>query len=124
MIYSETLNAIPLNDYKNVWNFCTICIVLFVIFPIMSITISNVFIYFHWYLKYIIFILSSILILKQQFIQCNSIECISNEHINGKYKRNKHQKSNFLLFWWRINIENFNRELLKTLAFFTLDISQ
>ena len=51
MIYNETLNEIPLNDYKKVCNFCTIYIVLFVIFSIMSISISSAFIYFHWYFK-------------------------------------------------------------------------
>ena len=50
MIYNETLNAITLNDYKNVCNSCTIYIVLFGIFLIISISI-NVFICFHWYLK-------------------------------------------------------------------------
>ena len=51
MIYNDTLNAILLNDYRNVCNFCTVHIVLFVIFFIISISISSVFIYFHWYLK-------------------------------------------------------------------------
>ena len=56
MIYNGTLNtvplnAIPLNDYRNVYNSCRIYIVLFVIFLIISIIISSVFIYFHWYLK-------------------------------------------------------------------------
>ena len=79
------VNAIPLNDYKEICNSCTIYIVLFIIFHIISISISSVFICFHWYLKKIIFMLSLILILKQQFIKCNSIE-----HINGKYQRNKY----------------------------------
>ena len=45
------LNAVPLNDYGNAWNSCTIYIVLFVIFLIISISISSSFVYFHWYLK-------------------------------------------------------------------------
>ena len=73
MIYNKTVNV-------KVYNSCTIYIVLFVIFLIISISISSVFIYFHSYLKKIIFELSLILILKQQFI----------EYINGKYKKNKH----------------------------------
>ena len=43
MTYDETLN-----DYKNVWNACTIYIVLFVVTFIGT---SSTFIYFHWYLK-------------------------------------------------------------------------
>ena len=82
IVYNGTLNAIP----------------LFIIFLITSINISSVFIYFPWYLKKIIFMLSLILILKQQFIKCNSIECNSVEDINGKHKRKKHKKSNILLF--------------------------
>ena len=51
MLYNETLDAIPLNDYKKVRNSCTIYIVLFAVFFITSICISSVFIYFQWYLK-------------------------------------------------------------------------
>ena len=51
MIYNETLNAIPLNDYKKVCNSCTVYIVLLAILLIMSVSIRSVFIYFHWYLK-------------------------------------------------------------------------
>ena len=59
MLYDETLNAIPLNaillnDHKNMCS-CTIYVVLFAIFFIISICISSFFIYFHiyfyWYLK-------------------------------------------------------------------------
>ena len=45
MIYNDTLNAIPLNDYKNVCNSCTLYIVLFVIILIISISINSAFIY-------------------------------------------------------------------------------
>ena len=56
MLYSGTLdaiplNAIPLNVYKRVCNSCRIYIVLFAVFFITSICISTVFIYFHWHLK-------------------------------------------------------------------------
>ena len=88
ILYNETsdlnslnaipLNTVPLNVYKKVCNSCTIYIVLFGVFFITSICISSVFIYFHWYLKKIIFVLSLILVLKQQFIK----------HINGKYQTN------------------------------------
>ena len=44
-----TLNAIPLNDYGNVCNSCTIYIVLFGIFLIISTIISSAFVDFHWY---------------------------------------------------------------------------
>ena len=46
MIYNGTLN-----NYKNVCSSCTIYIVLLVIFLISSRGISNVFIYFYWFLK-------------------------------------------------------------------------
>ena len=51
MIYDRTFNAVPLNDYKKVFNSCKLYIVLFVIFLIISTIISSVFIYFHWHLK-------------------------------------------------------------------------
>ena len=51
MTYNRTLNAIPLNDYKNICNSCTVYIVLLTIFFIKSLSISSVFIYFHWYFK-------------------------------------------------------------------------
>ena len=40
MIYNETLNTIPLNDYKNVCGYCTLYIVLFVVFLVTSTAIS------------------------------------------------------------------------------------
>ena len=85
MIYNITFNVTPLNDYKRVCNTRATCIVLSVIFSVINISISSVFIYFYWYLKKTTFVLSLILILKQQFIRCNSIE-----YINEQYKRNKH----------------------------------
>ena len=47
MIYNETLNTIPLNDYKKVCGSCTLYIILFVVFLVTS----SVFTYFYWYLK-------------------------------------------------------------------------
>ena len=46
MIYNGTLN-----DYGTICNSCSVYIVLLAIFFLISITISNVFSYFHWYLK-------------------------------------------------------------------------
>ena len=43
MLHNENLDAIPLNDYKNVCNSCTIYIVIFVKFLVTSICISSVF---------------------------------------------------------------------------------
>ena len=51
VLYNETLDVIPLNDYKKVRNSCTKYIVLFAAFFITSICSSSVIIYFHWYLK-------------------------------------------------------------------------
>ena len=76
----ETLDAIPLNAYKKMCNYCMIYIVIFAVFFITSICISSVFIYSNWYLKEMMLVLNLILVFKQQFIKCNSIE-----HINGKY---------------------------------------
>ena len=42
-----------LNDNNKICRSCTVYIVLFVILFIISIRISSLFIYFHWYLKYI-----------------------------------------------------------------------
>ena len=60
MIYNSTLN-----NHEKICTSCIVCIILFDVFFITSISISSVFIYFYWYLK--------IYILKQQFIECNSI---------------------------------------------------
>ena len=51
------LDAIPLNVYKKVCNFCMVYIVLFVVSLITSICICSVFIYFYWYLKKIYYII-------------------------------------------------------------------
>ena len=51
MLYNDTLDVIPLNNYKKVCNSCTIYMVLFAVFFITTICISSVFINFHWYLK-------------------------------------------------------------------------
>ena len=48
MLHNETLDVIPLNDYKKVRNSCTIYIVLFAVFFITVICISSVFVYFQW----------------------------------------------------------------------------
>ena len=51
MLYSETLNAIPLNVYKKACHSCMVYIVLLVIFLITNICICCIFIHFYWYLK-------------------------------------------------------------------------
>ena len=50
ILHLETLDVIPLNDYKKICNSCTIYIVLFAVFFITSICISSVFIHFQYYL--------------------------------------------------------------------------
>ena len=55
-----------------------------------------------------LFLLSLVLILKQQFNECNSIELI-----NKKSPRNRDQKSNLLFYNDINNIEEFNSSLLK-----------
>ena len=51
MIYNETLDEIPLNDYKKVWGSCTLYTVLFAVFFITSICISATFVHFYWHSK-------------------------------------------------------------------------
>ena len=51
MLYNETLNTIPSNDYKKLCGSCTLYIVLFVVFLVKITAISSIFIHFHWYLK-------------------------------------------------------------------------
>ena len=46
MIYNETLDEIPLNDYKNVCGSCALYIVLFVIILVLSTVISVAFVLF------------------------------------------------------------------------------
>ena len=48
MIYNGTLN-VSLSDYK--CGSCTLYIVLFVVFLVTIVIISNIFIYFYWYLE-------------------------------------------------------------------------
>ena len=73
MLHNETLDVIPLNVCKKVCKSCTIYIVLFAVFFITSVCICSDFIYFHWYLKKTMFVLSLILVLKQQFTKCKFI---------------------------------------------------
>ena len=47
MIYNETLNTVPLNNYKKVCGSCTICIVLFAVFLALSSVICTAFLYFY-----------------------------------------------------------------------------
>ena len=49
MIYKETLDRVPLNDYKKVCGSCTLYIVLFVAFLVTSLVTSTAFIYFYSY---------------------------------------------------------------------------
>ena len=51
MIYNETLNTVPLNNYKNVCGSCTLYIVLFAVFLVTSTVISTILTYFYWYSK-------------------------------------------------------------------------
>ena len=65
---------------------CTLYIVLFSITFTISIGIGSYFLYLHWYLKKMLFMLSLVPTIKQQL----------NELINGKSQTNRDQKSNFL----------------------------
>ena len=50
-IDEKKLYSNEINDYEKICSSCSVYTVLLVIFFILSIGISNVFIYFHWYLK-------------------------------------------------------------------------
>ena len=50
MIYNETLDEIPLNDYKKVCGSCILYVVLFVMILVINTVISAVFVYFYLFL--------------------------------------------------------------------------
>ena len=80
------------NENKNKYSSCMLCIVLFSILFTINVGIGTYFVYFNWYLKKMLFVLSLVPVLKQQF----------NEPINRKSQANRDQKSN-LLFLQRHN---------------------
>ena len=90
---------------------CKVCVVLVVTSLTIGIGIGSYFAYKymnHWYLKKMLFVLSLVLILKQQFNECKSIELI-----NGK-SQTKDVKNRTYYFYNDIsNIEEFNSSLLK-----------
>ena len=90
------------NENKHKWSCCTLYIVLFLIFSTINIGLGSYFLCFYWYLKNMLFVLSLVPALKQQF----------NELINGKSQTNRDQKSN-LLFLQRHYLKNFELNLLK-----------
>ena len=82
VLHNETLDVIPLNDYKKMRSSCAIYIVLFVVFFITSICICCVFIYFYWHLK-------------KDSISTNF--SVGYLNINGNNQTNKYKKQNLLL---------------------------
>ena len=90
---------------------CKVCVILVVTSLTIGIGIGSYFAYKymnHWYLKKMLFVLSLVLILKQQFNECKSIELI-----NGK-SQTKDVKNRTYYFYNDIsNIEEFNSSLLK-----------
>ena len=73
----ETTSAKNKNKHK--CSSCTLYIVLFSIFFTINVEIGSYFLFFHWYLKKMLFLLVSlVLALKQQF----------NKLINGKSQAN------------------------------------
>ena len=90
---------------------CKVCVILAVTSLTIGIGIGSYFAYKymnHWYLKKMLFVLSLVLILKQQFNECKSIELI-----NGK-SQTKDVKNRTYYFYNDIsNIEEFNSSLLK-----------
>ena len=80
------------HENKHKCSSCTLYIVLFSILFTINVGIGTYFVYFNWYLKKMLFVLSLVPVLKQQF----------NEPINRKSQANRDQKSN-LLFLQRHN---------------------
>ena len=64
------------NENKNKYSSCMLCIVLFSILFTINVGIGTYFVYFNWYLKKMLFVLSLVPVLKQQFNKCNSIELV------------------------------------------------
>ena len=79
-ITSAELNSKELhsakNENKHKCSSCTLCIVLFSILFTINVGIGTYFVYFNWYLKKMLFVLSLVPVLKQQFNKCNSIELV------------------------------------------------
>ena len=92
---TETVEEVKIaeneNENTHKCNSCTLYIVLFSILFTINVGIGTYFVYFNWYLKKMLFLLSLVPVLKQQFNKCNSIELI-----NGKSQTNRDQKSNLL----------------------------
>ena len=74
------------NENKHKCSSCTLVIVLFLIFFTINMGIGSYFLCFYWYLKKMLFVLSLVTALKQQF----------NELINRKSQTYRDQKSNLL----------------------------
>ena len=81
----------------------TMYILLFSIIFTINVGIGNCFIYFHWYLKKILHVLSLVPILKQPF----------NKLINGRSQTNRDQKSNLLFLQRHDQSQKFRLKLVK-----------
>ena len=88
---AKTTSAEDENKHK--CSSCTLCIVLFSILFTINVRIGTYLIYFHWYLKKMLFVLSVVPVLKQQFNECNSIELM-----NGKSKKKLTLKIKHIIF--------------------------
>ena len=80
------------------------------------------------WLKIMFLALNLALTKKQKFGECNFLECTSIEHINGRNKTNKYQKSNLLFlqrsnwhkrFWCKI-AKTWQKKIITRLTFITL----
>ena len=94
-------------EIENKYSSSTLYIVLFSIFFTISIGIGIYFVYSCWYFKKIFHVLSLIVMLRQQFIECNSIELI-----NGKSKEISMKNQSYYFFDDIIDIRNFHSNLL------------
>ena len=85
------------NENKHKSSSCRLHIVLFWIFFTINVGIGSYFLYFHWYLKKMLFVLTLVPALKQQF----------NELINGKIQQIEIKNQMYYFYNDKINLKNF-----------------
>ena len=78
------------NENKRKCSSCTLYIVLFLVIFLINIGIGTTSIYFYWYLKKMLLVLSLVPVLKQRL----------NKLINGRSQTNRDKKSNLLFLQW------------------------
>ena len=91
------------NENKRKCSSCTLYIVLFLVIFLINIGIGTNSIYFYWYLKKMLLVLSLVPVLKQRF----------NKLINGRSQTNRDKKSNLLFLQQHDQSQTFRLKLVK-----------